>query len=148
MRTWVFASIALAIAVPSARAQSTPDDEQLKKLQTELAEEQAKQAFAAAVKTASKLVELETKIHGKDSPEVYAARQRLAGLYSIWGDDAEASKIYLQLVTQAERQHGANSEEVARALQIASTALSAQGKFDEIDPIEQRIVAVTKKLQC
>lgn len=149
-RSWLVTSAiagiitcALAIAGPQPTA---TEQEQLGTLRTELQQELAKQAYAAAVKTATKLVELDTKMYGKDAREVYIARQQLADVYSFWGDYAEASKIYLELVSQAEHQHGADSDEVVSALQVATSPLLAQGKFDELDPIEQRIVAITKKV--
>jgi CHAT domain-containing protein len=129
-----------------ASTPSKADRDELAKLQTEATQLEAKQAFTDAIKTSRKVVELQTKLHGKDSREVYYAQQSLASLLSRAGDYGESLKIYRELELLAAKQHGPESHEVIYALQAELGPLWSTTRLDDIIAIQQRVLEITKKV--
>jgi CHAT domain-containing protein len=122
------------------------DLEELRKLEQEQSTLQAKQAFVAAIKLSRQIVDKKIKLYGKDAREVGYARQSLAGLLNQAGDYGEALAIYKDLVAQAEKEHGPESQEVLWALMAETGPLWATNRVDEIEPLEQRMLAISKKV--
>lgn len=137
-----------APAVPRpAGKQATPQQQaELQRLDQELTQHQIKQATFAALKVARQLYELQRKATGEDSLEAQRRKQTLAGLMQQTGDYAGAERLYGELLHTAEKLHGAQSREVLYALMPMSGVYWAQSRYQELDPIMQRMLALTKQL--
>src|SRR5690349_1845733 len=85
-------------------------------------------------------------MYGKADAQTGYAWQALGGLYNSAGDYAEAMKIYKDLAARAEKEHGPESHEVLYALMMQTGPLWAQNRVDEIVPLEQRMLAISKKV--
>jgi CHAT domain-containing protein len=138
---------ASAPAKPAGK-QATPQQQaELAKLDKELTQYQIKQATFAALKVARRLYALQRKATGEDSVEAQRRKQALAGLLQQTGDYAGAERLYTELLHTAEKLHGPNSREVLWALAPMSGVYWGQSRYQELEPIMQRVLALTKQLE-
>jgi CHAT domain-containing protein/Tfp pilus assembly protein PilF len=146
MRAWIVAifltglGIAYAQPAPSSNPEITALDDALHK-------QEAARDNDAQEKTLRKLVAAQRKLSGDDS--IYTWRRELA-LMSVLqhGHDQTASIALLTtMLAKAERLHGVESADVRDVLgwMIASYEI-ARTFSDEVDPLFQRMLAVSKKL--
>jgi CHAT domain-containing protein len=129
------------------RQQATPAQQaEINKLDKELSDAQIKQAYFAAVKIARKLYELQKKATGDDSLEARSRRQSLAGLLNTTGDYAGAEKIYTEILRSVEKEKGPESREALYALMPLAGVYWGQSRYEDLEPLVQRQLALTKKL--
>src|SRR5580698_797597 len=138
--------VSLADAKPPPKAPPSPDEVELKKLETELRDLQIKQAYIPAAKLARKMYDLQRKIAGDDAPMTRVREMTLAGMLAASGDDLGAHKIYLDLLADAEAKHGADSREVLNAIPTVTSYFYTQGQYEDVEPYLQRAIAIAKKL--
>ncbi|MCW5802235.1 MAG: CHAT domain-containing protein [Deltaproteobacteria bacterium] len=119
---------------------------QLEQLDKDLLAAQMKQAYLVAAKVAQKLYDLQRKASGDDAPDTQRRKQTLASMLGVAGDYAGALALFKELLKTAEVQKGAESREVAMALLQMSGPYWQQNKLDELEPIYQRMLAISKKL--
>jgi CHAT domain-containing protein len=129
-----------------AAAGPKPDPAELSKLDQQLSQLQVKQAYVPAIKVARKLLDLQIQLTGKDSPEADRRRMTLASALSLAGDYDEERKLYAELLANAEKAHGPDSKQVLQALQMLSGPDWQQMRYQEVEPIMQRQLALSKKL--
>ncbi len=128
--------------------QATPQQQaEINKLEQELTQLQIKQAHFAALKLAKQLYELQKKATGEDSLQARIKKTALAGMLSTVGDYAGAEKIYADNVRDAEKEHGVESREVLYALMSLSGSYWAQTRYDDLEPLLQRQIALAKKVE-
>jgi CHAT domain-containing protein len=140
------APVAKGAAKPGKQA--TPQQAaELAKLDQELTQHQIKQAHFAALKVAKQLYDLQKQATGEDSPEAQRRKQQVASLMQLTGDYAGAEKLYAEILRQTEKEKGPESREALYALMPVSGVLWAQSRYDELDPLVQRQVALTKKIE-
>ena len=149
-------ALAIAISFVSATALAQPvapppkptpaEKAELDQLQAGLREFQSRQAFVPAARLAKKRYELERKVYGDAAPQTRGARQELAGVLQASGDDAGANAIYREMLAEAERDHGPNSREVFQTLPMVTSYYMAEGRYDLVDPYDQRAIAIAKQL--
>jgi CHAT domain-containing protein/tetratricopeptide (TPR) repeat protein len=99
------------------------------------------------VATLKKLVAAQRKLSGDDS--IYTWRQELSlkAALDVNGDHREAYALEKTMLAKAERLHGKDSKEVLDVLGDMTGSLQlAFAPADEIDPVFQRLLAVSKKL--
>ena len=149
----LLASIAPAIGAPSKPPAKTPtkaptkaEEAEIQALEKELREDQQKQAQFAAVKVARKLYDAQRKASGDDAPKTASRRQSLASALTVVGDYAEAAALYKEMLAEAEKEHGPDSKEVLWALGPLIGNAWAQNRLDDVEPLQQRNLAITKKL--
>src|SRR5262245_60102079 len=134
---------------PKTPAAQTPDQklqQELIALDKQMYELQAKQAYFAAVKIARKTYEMQRKAAGEDAAETQRRKQTLATMLNLAGDYSEALKLYKERLATAEKVHGPESREVLWALSPLTGPYWQQNRLDELDPIYQRMLALTKKI--
>ncbi|HZJ70765.1 MAG TPA: tetratricopeptide repeat protein, partial [Planctomycetota bacterium] len=107
---------------------------------------QLKQANFAAVKLARKALALQSKLTGPTSIEVERRKQTLAGMLGTIGDYRGQLALDQELLANAEKQHGPESREVMTALAFVIGPYWAANRYDELDAILQRTLALSKKL--
>jgi CHAT domain-containing protein len=143
--SWV---VFVAIAGTVAHAGPVPDAAQVaqvRKLEGDWAKAQSKQAYGEAVKILHKIIDLETVLYGKDSKEVFRQRQTLGSTLNIAGDYTESLAVLRDLLAQAEKQNP-DSQDVLTILSLETSPLLQQNRVDEVVAIDQRMIAITKKL--
>ncbi|HMG52033.1 MAG TPA: CHAT domain-containing protein, partial [Kofleriaceae bacterium] len=126
-------------ASPAAQADLVALDQQLTQLQL-------KQANFAAVKVARKALALQARLTGPASIEVERRKQTLAGMLGLIGDYRGQMALDQELLAAAEQQHGPESREVLTALAFLIGPYWAANRYDELDAIVQRSLALTRKL--
>lgn len=119
---------------------------ELDKLEAALRTQQRTQATYAAARTARKLYALTRKTFGDNAPETTGRLLELAGLQQQAGDYGGALGSYEQYLALVERTKGPESRDTLTALSMQLGPYMVQGRYDELDPIQQRILALTKKL--
>lgn len=134
------------VRAPPTRQPSAAQQAELDRLSAELQQHQATQAYVKAVKTARRLHALQRKASGDDAPVTRQRKQALASLLSSSGDRVEALALYGELLRAAELEHGADSREVLNVLLPISGVLLSATRYDELDAVYQRILAITRKL--
>jgi CHAT domain-containing protein/tetratricopeptide (TPR) repeat protein len=151
----VVCALAVASAAPKPKTPppktpaTTPDLAHIKELQAidqQMYALQAKQAYLAAAKLARKTYELEKKASGEDSKETQRRKQTLASMLQLAGDYSESLKLDKEVLATAERLYGPESREVLYAISPIMGPLWQQNRLDELDPLYQRMLALTKKL--
>ena len=145
---WVIAAVVAVIALSAApvHAQKTLAEHEIAKLEKELTELQIKQATFAAVKVARKLYEAQRKITGEESIETQRRKQTLASAMQAAGDHAGSIKLYTELLHSVEKAKGPDSREVLYALMPLVGSYWSQNRLDELGPIYERMVAISKKV--
>jgi CHAT domain-containing protein len=144
--------VVLAIAMGRAGAQQAPSKPPSFAVQRQLSELD-KQLIAAkptpfvAVKIAAQLYKLQVKATGLDSEEAVTRGQAYASLLVQTGDFTNASLVSRQALATIERRYGPASREVMYALTAAMASLWTQGRYDELEPLQARVVALTKKYE-
>ena len=138
--------VARAAAGPQPTTPTAAQAAEIATLDKQLVALERQQAPFAAVKVARKLYEAERKASGDDSPKVVARRRVFAGALSAVGDYAEAGALYRLDLAKAEAEHGIESREVLWALGPVVGSVLSLGRFDEAEPLIQRTLALTKKL--
>lgn len=129
-----------------AKGLSPAEQAELEQLDKDYAELLRKQAYFAAAKLAKKAVALQITATGADSVEVERRKQTLAGALGWIGDSRGQLMLYRELLAAAEKQHGPESREAENALELLMTPYWAAQRYDELDPLLQRLLALTRKL--
>lgn len=119
---------------------------EIARLEKELQAAQMKQANFAALKLAKQLYELQKKATGPTSQRAIQRKQTLAGLLSMTGDYAGAEKHYTEILRATEQEKGKESREALWALAPLTGVYWAQSRYEDLEPIVQRQLALTKKL--
>ncbi len=149
MRLGIAVAVALACssawAVPGPQPTKAEQDE-IKKLETELMDLQRKQATFAAAKVARKLFELEKKIRGDEAIQTLRRKEALANLLHQNGADADAVRLFTEVIATNEKLHGPQSHEVRDALTQLDGVYWGSQNFDEIEPLLHRIILIEKQL--
>lgn len=148
----VFALVALAahlaVAQPTGIGKTlTPAQQaEIDKLTKDYSDAQVKQAHHLAVKHARQIYELRRKYSGDDSMLTWFARQSYASALQQIGDYTAAHAIYSDMLRQMEKQFGAESRQVLTALMPMTSIYWMQSRYDELEPLYQRMLALSKKL--
>jgi CHAT domain-containing protein/tetratricopeptide (TPR) repeat protein len=129
-----------------AAARPAAATSELDALDKQITEAQLKQANFAAVKLARKALALQIKLTGPSSAEVERRKQTLAMLLGMIADYRGQLALDQELLAAAEKQHGPESREVLNALSFVIGPYWAANRYDELDAILQRALALTKKL--
>jgi CHAT domain-containing protein len=137
MRALVTFVILMLFAVPAG---ANPE---IAKLEQQLAAHPT-DAFAR-VKILKKLYALQKQLTGDD---VYTWRRKidLASTLQQIGEYAQAAVLFEELVVTAEKQHGAESEDVKRALENLRGVYEMRREHAKVDRIQLRVLALSKKL--
>jgi CHAT domain-containing protein len=131
----------------AASKPGTPAEQaELAELDKETMALQLKQANFAAVKLARKALALQIKLTGPASIEVERRKQTLAGMLGTIGDFRGQLALDQELLAQAEMQHGPESREVLTALSFVIGPYWAANRYDELEAILSRALALTRKL--
>ncbi|MFN0253379.1 MAG: CHAT domain-containing protein [Kofleriaceae bacterium] len=152
MRLATVVLLVVALFTASAAAQVAPKPPSLKvqqeisTLEKELLDLTMKQAPFKAVKVAKKLYDLRMKELGADAPQTRNTMFQYAGLLVQTGDYNTGYAVYKANLVALEKKHGPESTEVQQALMMLIGPLWAQNRLDELDPIYQRQLALSKKL--
>ena len=133
----------LAVAAPSPNQKERA---KLVELDKQILDHQIKQAVFAAAKAAKQAVDIATQVYGDEAPETARRMTTLAGLLQQTGDYPGAIALYKKLLALAEKQHGPDSRQALHALSPMIGALWSLSAFDEVEPIANRMLALTKKL--
>ncbi len=124
---------------------------QLQKLDQDYYAAMGAQKHKEALKLAKEAFDLQVKTTGADSVEVERRRVTLASAYTAAADYATAEKIYRQNVDVSIKKYGQGSREVLIAYQLLSgvmwTTMWSTPRWDELEAIQQHILAATKKLE-
>ncbi len=139
-------ALVVGLAGPARAAPKTIAEHEIAKLEKELQDLQVKQATFAAVKVAKKLYEAQKKLTGEDSVETQRRKQQLASAMQLAGDHAGSIRLYLELLATVEKKKGPESREALYALLPLVGNYWSINRLDELDPIYQRMVAISKKL--
>ena len=143
----VVAGIASAGPPPKPpKAQKSPDELELDKDEKIFRDLQAKQAHVPAAKLAKKIWDLQRKISGDDAQLTHVRETQYAAELQQSGDDLGAHKLYLDMLADAEKAHGAESREVLYAIAPVLGYFYIQGRYEEVEPYIQREIAIAKKL--
>jgi CHAT domain-containing protein len=126
---------------PNAAQQTEID-----KLEKELLAQQQQQASFAAAKTSRKLYEVYRKVYGDTAPETLSKGIVLAGMLQQISDYDGALATYKANLAAVEKTKGADSREALAALSYITGPLMSQGRFEELQPVQERVLALTKKL--
>jgi CHAT domain-containing protein len=127
--------------------QPTPAEKaELDRLDAELRAAQGKQAWLAAAKVARKLYTLQRQATGEDSIDAQRRKYTLASTLNGAGDWGEALKLYEELLHTAESDHGPESRETLYAIMPINGIYWVQGRYEDLEPLNQRMLAITKKL--
>lgn len=143
----VVASVSIASAQVAPKPPSLKVQAELSKLEKELIDLQTKQAPFKAVKVAKKLFDLRAKELGPDAFETKSIAVQYASLLMQTGDYATAYTLYRGQLAAIEKKHGPESKEVLQGLAMLIGPLWSQNRLDELDPIYQRTIAITKKVE-
>ncbi len=149
MRLASFVWVCLVLAAASVHAApppKTPDQLELDKDEKILRDLQAKQAHIPAAKLAKKIWELQRKISGDDSQITHMRETQYAAELQQSGDDLGSHQLYLDMLADAEKAHGAESREVLYAIAPVLGYFYIQGRYEEVEPYLQRELAIAKKL--
>jgi CHAT domain-containing protein len=119
---------------------------ELQKLELEYYQLVGKQAWFAAIKQGNKVYDLAVKAHGKTSLKAESWLQTLASAHTMAGDHVGAEKLYREHIAAAEKRYGKESREVLYALSASYQTLQQQQRFDELDKLFERMLAISKKL--
>ncbi len=144
--------VALASAGPSAspptvaKTPTKAEQAELDALEKELTAADMRHASLESVKIARKLYLAQRKVSGDHGLRTKLRRQTLASKLVMVGDYAEANTLYYESLAEVEQEHGPDSREVLWALASIMGNAWAQMRFDEVDPLLQRTLALTKKL--
>ncbi|HEY5950176.1 MAG TPA: tetratricopeptide repeat protein, partial [Kofleriaceae bacterium] len=133
-------------ATPAGKQPSPQQAAELARLDKELIDQQIKQAHFAALKIAKQLYDLQKQATGEDSAEAQRRKSALAGIMQTTGDYAGAEKLYAELLHQVEKDKGKESRETLYALMPLTGVYWAQSRYEDLEPLVQRQLALTKKL--
>src|SRR5262245_29878135 len=139
-----FAGCAFGLLVWTIAHAAPPSDE-LERLRTQLRAVEAKHDYAAAIPLAEKLVDLATQRGGRDGKEAIAAREDLARDLDRADEYTRSLKEYQELAVLAEKQHG-ESQQLISALEGLSIPLGPLQRYDEVEAVQRRILALSEKL--
>lgn len=138
-----------ASTAPGAKLgkQGTPQQQaDLAKLDKEVTDAQIKQAYFAALKSAKAAYELSKQVLGADAPETARRKGTYAMLLSSTGDYAGAQREYEEILHAVEKAKGAESREALYALMPLAGVYWSQSRYEDLEPLMQRELALTKKL--
>jgi CHAT domain-containing protein len=127
--------------VPASAGQA-----ELAQLDKDITGAQVKQANFAAAKLERRALALQIQLTGPDSVEVQRRKQTLAGTLGLIGDYRGQLALDQELLATAEKQHGPESREVLTALSFLTGPYWAANRYDEIETVIQRQLALTRKL--
>jgi tetratricopeptide (TPR) repeat protein len=147
--SWVVAVVVAlsTLAVPrGARANPTIQDHEIAKLEKEYYDLQVKAAYVPAVAIARKLYAAQKKLSGDGSVETRRRKQTLASALQMAGAHAESIALYTELLRVVEKEKGVDSREAMYAWIPLVGLYWAQNRVDELDPIYQRLLVITKQL--
>jgi len=151
---WLALALSLGLALslsssPSSAPPPVPTPEQqaeVVKLDTERMAQISKNDFAGAIATAQKLWALKKKIYGAEADEADQYKQALAETLDMGMRYTESLELFRQLEAKAIAKHGAESKEVAAVLQRMESVLNTVQRFEELETVYQRVLAIKKKL--
>jgi CHAT domain-containing protein len=144
---WCAIAVTLVAAHPDAAAKpSKAEAAELQALEQELTRDQLAQAYFAAVKVARKLYSLERRIYGEDARPTESRKRVLAAMLNGAGDYDQALVLYQEILRAAEKDKGPGSREALAALSPIVGVYWAQNRVDDLEPLEQRMLATTKAL--
>lgn len=115
-------------------------------LSKELNDQRTKQATYAAAKTARKLYDVHRKVYGDAAQETQNQLMALAALVLQNNDYAGALALYKANLAAVEKSKGPESRDALLALTYITAPIMSQGRFEELEPIQLRILELTKKL--
>lgn len=148
MRAWSIVALLVGWFVAAADAQPLPppNNAEIDKLDAEQRANEKANDVPAQVATAKKLIAAQIKHSGEDS--IYTTRRQLSlsSLLSqaqLWREWVALEKY---LVAKAERMHGKSSKEVLEALDRLIGALTMARALDELEPVFQRSLTLSKKV--
>jgi tetratricopeptide (TPR) repeat protein len=118
----------------------------LARLDKDFVAAQGRQAYVAAATIAQQLYDVQRKATGDDSAEALRRKTDLARMLNLTGAYPAALQHNKELLKTTEAKHGAESREVMFALQDMVSTYWQQNRYDEVDPIFQRMLAIAKKL--
>lgn len=134
----------LALAQPKT---PTPDQQkEVERLDTEHRTKMAQRDYAGAITTARQLWNLKQKIYGADADEAETYKRSLAETMDVAGNYVEAIELLHEIAATAAKKHGAESQELVYALQRLESVLNTVQRWDELDTVYQRVLALKKKL--
>jgi CHAT domain-containing protein len=149
---WVVVA-AICLTAGAARGEQgkakvpTPEQKaEIQRLQQELYAAQAKQDFPTAIPLARKLLEVERAASGEDSRIVHSREQVLANLLQGAGRYAEALAMFEKMLKRAEAETGPVSRDTMQALASVSSVYWVQSRYDDLLPLQQRKLEISKKL--
>jgi CHAT domain-containing protein len=119
---------------------------ELAQLDKDITAAQIKQANFAAAKLAKRALALQIRLTGPDSVEAQRRKQTLAGMLGLTGDHRGQLALDQELLAAAEKQHGPESREVLTALSYLTGPYWAANRYDELETVIQRQLALTRKL--
>lgn len=132
-------------AAPGGAASAAAQAE-LAQLDKDITAAQLKQANFAAAKLAHRALALQIQLTGPDSIEAQRRKQILAGMLGLTGDYRGQLALDQELLAAAEKQHGPESREVLTALSFLTGPYWAANRYDELETVIQRQLALTRKL--
>jgi CHAT domain-containing protein/tetratricopeptide (TPR) repeat protein len=128
------------------KAASGAEQAELAQLDKDITAAQVKQANFAAAKLARRALALQIQLTGPDSAEAQRRKQTLAGMLGLTGDYRGQLALDQELLAAAEHQHGPESREALTALAFLTGPYWAASRYDELETVIQRQLALTRKL--
>ncbi|HEX3761188.1 MAG TPA: tetratricopeptide repeat protein, partial [Kofleriaceae bacterium] len=119
---------------------------ELAQLDKDITAAQLKQASFAAARLARRALALQIQLTGPDSRDAQRRKQVLAGMLGQIGDYRGQLALDQELLAAVEHQHGPDSREVQIALGLLTAPYWAANRYDELDTVMQRQLALTRKL--
>lgn len=146
MRAWsVVAVVALLIAHVHAQPAPTRTPE-IEALEGSLHKQEAAQDHAGQARTLRKLVVAQRTLSGDDSIYTWRRELSLMSVLDQLGEHGEAIDLKKALLAKAERLHGKESREVRDVLGWLVASYQMSRAYDRIEPVFQRLLAVSKQL--
>jgi tetratricopeptide (TPR) repeat protein len=143
---FLFAPRSAAHAEQKERKPTLAQTAEIRRLEKDLADQQVKQAYAAAIPIARKLYALQCEATGNDSPAARSREQLLANVLQGAGRYVDALEVLEKMLKTAETATGPASRQTLQALASVNAVYWAQGRYDDLLPIAQRMLAITKTL--
>ncbi|HEX5058700.1 MAG TPA: CHAT domain-containing protein [Kofleriaceae bacterium] len=130
----------------SARVFAQPANQEIQALEATLHKQEAANDRPGQEKTLRKLVAAERSAFGEDSYQVWRREQSLLSVFMQQFEHSEAIALEKSMLAKAERVHGKESREVRDVLGDMVGSLEMARMYGEMDPVFQRLLAVSKKL--
>lgn len=146
------AGLVLACAVGAWAAPSQPrlptaeQQREVSQLDAERQTRMQQRDYEGAVASARRLWALKQKIYGADADDAETYKKSLAETLDVAGKYAEALELFHQLAATAVKNHGADSRQEAEVLQRMQSLLLSLQRFDELESVYGRVLAIKKKL--